>query len=299
MNRKVIGIAITCVITITIVLAFGLPVQKQVQSNIQSQKFIRQNVTNEIGIENYSSIRVANERGQPLIFQNDTLFFKIISMRIADRDQFSILPNQEYFDLYQKVRYNSSSNSVFVYPIFTQAAYDHNGFYDFYSGACDEKCLSIPIQYKIGGGGTTSSMIGASVLTFLGYPYITDIDIDKNPDILKKYDRVILLHSEYVTQKEFDAITSHPNVVYIYPNSLYAKVEADYDKNTLTLIRGHGYPESAIKNGFDWRFDNSQFEYDSRCDKWSFEKIDNGEMLDCYPGFRMLYDEKLLMAIHG
>lgn len=29
-------------------------------------------------------------------------------------------------------------------------------------------------------GGTTSSMIGTSVLTFLGYPYVTDIDIAKN-----------------------------------------------------------------------------------------------------------------------
>lgn len=65
------------------------------------------------------------------------------------------------------------------------------------------------------------------------------------------------------------------------------------------MIREHEYPESAIKNGFDWQFDNSQSEYDSRCDKWSFNKIDNGEMLNCYPGFIILYDEKLLMTIHG
>ena len=46
--------------------------------------------------------------------------------------QYSILPKQEYFGLYQKLRYNSLSNTVFVYPLFTQAAYDHNGFYDYY-----------------------------------------------------------------------------------------------------------------------------------------------------------------------
>jgi hypothetical protein len=59
---------------------------------------------------------------------------------------------------------------VFVYSIFIQAAYDHNGFYDYYNDNCDEKCLSTPLQYTIGGTGTTSSMIGTSILTFLGYP---------------------------------------------------------------------------------------------------------------------------------
>lgn len=62
MNRNVIDIAVTCVITITIVFGFWLPVQKQTQSNIQTQKCILQNVTNEINIENYSSVRIANEK---------------------------------------------------------------------------------------------------------------------------------------------------------------------------------------------------------------------------------------------
>lgn len=285
---------------ILLAIVFGLTIQSQNQViPNKPQKFVPQDVTEERYAENYSSIKVVNEKGQPLIFQNDTLFFQIMSLQNKGEMQYNIIPKEEYFGLYQKLRYNSSSSTVFVYPVFTQAAYDHNGFYDYYSGNCDARCLSIPLQYTIGGSGTTSSMIGTSVLTFLGYPYITDIDIDKNPNILKKYDRVIMLHSEYVTQKEFDAITNHPNVFYLYPNSLYALVQTNYDNNTLTLVRGHGYPDASIKNGFGWKFDNSQFEYDSRCDNWSITTIDNGKMLNCYPGFRMLYDEKLLMTIHG
>ncbi|HVZ62055.1 MAG TPA: hypothetical protein VG896_00030 [Candidatus Nitrosotalea sp.] len=298
MKNKIAMLVIVSVILLITVVGFTMLSGKQTVQN-KPQKFIPQNVTEERHAENFSSIKMVNEKGQPLIFQNDTLFFQIMSLQNQDKIEYSIIPKDEYFGLYQKLRYNSSMNTVFVYPIFTQAAYDHNGFYDYYSGNCDERCLSIPLQYTIGGSGTTSSMIGTSVLVFLGYPYITDIDIDKNPDILKKYDRVIMLHSEYVTQKEFDAITQHPNVFYLYPNSLYARVQTNYNNNTLTLVRGHGYPDASIKNGFDWKFDNSQFEYDSRCDNWSITTIDNGKMLDCYPGFRMLYDKNLLMTIHG
>ena len=65
-----------------------------------------------------------------------------------------------------------------------------------------------------------------------------DEDVDKNPDILKQYKRIIVLHNEYVTKKEFDAITSHPDVVFLYPNALYAQVEANYTSNTITLVHG-------------------------------------------------------------
>lgn len=33
------------------------------------------------------------------------------------------------------------------------------------------------------------------------------------------------------------------------------------DNNTLTLIRDYEYSGALIKNGFDWKFDNLQFEY--------------------------------------
>ncbi|MDE1832323.1 MAG: hypothetical protein KGI02_08155, partial [Thaumarchaeota archaeon] len=96
---------------------------------------------------------------------------------------------------------------------------------------------------------------------------------------------------------EFDAITSHPHVIYLYPNSLYAKIIVNYDQNTITLLRGHGYPEQNISNGFGWKFDNSQFEYDTSCGNWKFNEIKNGIMLDCYPENHLAYNIPLLKAI--
>ena len=46
-----------------------------------------------------------------------------------------------------------------------------------------------------------ASQMGARVLETLGYKTITDIDLDKNPNILKEFDTVILLHNEYVTNQ--------------------------------------------------------------------------------------------------
>lgn len=190
--------------------------------------------------------------------------------------------------------FNDTKKSVVIIPVLTSSAYSERGFYAHYRGECKD-CLTVKIQ------DSTHSLVdssnGVKVLKSLGYQTITDIDIDKNPGILKKYDKVILLHNEYVTQREFDAIIGHPHVIYLYPNSLYAKVSINYWNDTITLIRGHGYPDSHIKNGFDWKFDNSKFEYDRDCENWSFHKISNGMMLDCYPEGRLDYDMFLLQAI--
>ena len=127
---------------------------------------------------------------------------------------------------------------------------------------------------------------------------ITDVDVDKNPDILQNYEKIILLHNEYVTKKQFDAVTNHPNVVYLYPNALYAEVETNYEDSTITLKRGHNYPENSIRNGFDWKYDNSPMEYDTDCNEWKFDRIDNGWMLNCYPeGSPLMNDQDFYKKI--
>ena len=94
-----------------------------------------------------------------------------------------------------------------------------------------------------------------------------------------------MLHNEYVTRTMFDAITNHPNVLYLYPNALYAEIEVDYIDETITLIRGHDYPpEDPVKNGFDWEFDNTHpYEFDNECQRMDIYKIKNGWMTTCYP----------------
>lgn len=203
---------------------------------------------------------------------------------------FELDPNNK--SLYEELK-NTDEKTIVIFPTFTATAYNSPGFYDYYNGLCDETCLSIPIvsilRTEMGGN-------GAQILQLLNYNFLNDMDIDKNPEILTKFDKVILLHNEYVTKKQFDAITSHPNVIYLYPNALHAEVEVDYDSNTITLIRGHGYADKY--NGFDWEFDNTHpYEYDLDCNDWEFYEIPNGKMLNCFPEMQLYEDDSLLRAL--
>jgi len=204
----------------------------------------------------------------------------------------------EFEDIYEGIRVdNTVQKTVVVVPIFTASAYWEPGFYTYYSGKCDSSCLTTEIQNE-SSLDYYSSANAVKVLKLLNYDTITDIDIDKNSALLSEYDKVIMLHSEYVTKKMFEVITQHPNVVYLYPNALYAEIEVNYDDNTITLIRGHGYPEPDISNGFDWEFDNTHpFEFDSACQNSEFYEIDNGMMLNCYPEQLIWQNEYFLKII--
>jgi len=183
---------------------------------------------------------------------------------------------------YNELKYDESQKTVIVFPTFTGIAYQENGFYDYYKGNCDESCITLEIPEE-----TLFTHIGFNaffLLTYLDYPSITDIELDQNPQILQDYDKVILLHNEYVTKNEFNAIINHPKVVYLFPNALYAEIMYDKKNNSFTLIRGHNYPEHEIVNGFDWMYDNTHpYEFDQICSDWNFYEIPNGIMLNCYP----------------
>jgi len=204
--------------------------------------------------------------------------------------------NPNKMDMYNEVAvWNDSQNAVVVYPYFTNIAYTEPGFYTYYRGECDDcttaKFSTPAIRYNTSG-------MGHQALTLLGYSSITDIDIDKNPNILRQFDKVIILHNEYVTRTMFDAITNHPNVLYLYPNALYAEIEVDYVDETITLIRGHNYPEQEIINGFDWEFDNTHpYEYDNECANMDFYKIRNGWMTNCYPENVFLKDNRAMILL--
>ena len=212
--------------------------------------------------------------------------------------------DESKLDTYQDLK--NDKKSAVVFPIFTAAAYSEPGFYTFYRGECDgefhgmlfqdEDCLTIKINEEYSPS-FTSSGDGLQVLNLLNYDIITDITIHQNPEILSSYEKIILLHNEYVTSVEFDAITSHPNVVYLYPNALYAEIDFDEELWEISLVRGHNYPEITIRNGFDWRFDNSLDEYDVACNNMKFSKIDNGWMLNCYPENILHKSKQLLKQI--
>lgn len=207
------------------------------------------------------------------------------------------LPELDYYENYDELR--SEGKTAVVYPIFTQSAYDWGGFHDYYSGYCDS-CTSTRLHHVYEKTFSASGN-GFRILEFLGYQVLDDTDIDKNPEILKQFDKVVLLHNEFVTKAEFDAIINHPNVVYLYPNALTSQITADYVSNSISLVRGQSYPTSDVQNGFDWNESNPEHEMNWDCSSWNFHKVSNGYMLNCYPetflpnnGYEMLKALKTL-----
>ena len=244
-----------------------------------------QNVlTVDVILENYFDQHVVNIPSNSIfeIYYTEKDFLKYTQPNFtAPEDEAKIEFKDKNSELYKNLQPNK--NTIIIYPIFTSAAYQSNGFYDFYNGNCDESCLN-DISFENPQVLFTSSGILTQVLYDIGYDFITDIDVDKNPAILKNYDTVILLHNEYVTKKEFDAITTHPNLIFLVPNALYAEIEVNYDDNSISLIRGHDYPPG-IANGFDYEIEERFHgdEYDLKCIDWKFNEIKNGYHLDCVP----------------
>lgn len=241
---------------------------------------------------------VSNSEGykQTLHIPSDQMLFEVTPIYDSQGNEASLSLSLKpgLADFYHQVGlFDKPRDTVFIYPSFTQAAYGYHGFYNYYKKQCDSSCLTVKIPNKVNGT-QASSVVGAWVLKLLDYPHVKDEDVDKNPNILKQYKRVIVLHSEYVTKKEFDAITSHPDVIFLYPNALYAEVATNYDNNTITLVRGHGYPNISIKNGFGWRDDNSKYEYDVMCNDWNFYHKDNYTMMNCYPEYKILTSNVML-----
>jgi len=215
--------------------------------------------------------------------------------KIPMKGTFKLKPNLS--ETYSEIGvYDEKNKPLVIIPVYTASAYAKNGFYDFYNGNCNT-CLTTKIV-SIDELREQSSANAVKVLELLGYDSVTDMELDKNPSILTKYDKVIMLHSEYVTKKMFDAITSHPNVIYLYPNALYAEISTNFVDNTISLIRGHGYPDASIDNGFDWKYDNTRpYEFDKECNNWEFYEIPNGKMLNCYPEQIIWKDEKFLKTL--
>ena len=274
---------------------FLLGIEYLVKENII---VMNSNVKNEIDIEEPKKIVFSTEPNA--IFKvwsfEDDLIIKNGKIVFSKDFHFDFI--KEFNELHDEISIiNNNFNAIVILPVFTSSAYVEEGFYNYYKNEC-ETCTTTKIVENDYLESSAASHLGAKVLEKLGYNTITDIVVDKNPEILKNYDTVILLHNEYVTKKEFNSIINHPNVIYLYPNALYAEISVDYEKNEITLVKGHNYPKSEIVNGFDWEFENTHpYEYDTDCLNWEFYDIPNGKMLNCYPDVKMVSDTKLLKQI--
>ena len=283
MNYKlVIGVILIVIIVSGISLILSENENKSEKESIEN--FVN---VDEIEMKEYSDISIFN------VFAKSDDIFLIDGKRIPIKASFGLKEDNE--EIYDSIK-NDQNDVIVIIPTFTAMAYGENRFYQYFKEECDETCLTVKnsdrdFDYH-------SSANGIKILNLLDYEFITDIDVDKNPSILSNYEKIILLHNEYVTKKEFDAISKHENVLYLYPNALHAEINYDYENDEIVLIRGHGYPQKDIDNGFDWEFDNTRpYEFDSQCNNWEFMEINNGRMLNCYPEQLFWSDVKFLEKI--
>ena len=245
---------------------------------------------------------------------NDAIFRQLFNPNDLINYQGTLVPSKATFELkddmgqrLDQITVSDADTSLVIIPTFTASAYSEPGFYTFYLGQCDgefhgmlfrdEDCLTVEIisddnlDYNSSGN-------AVQILDLLNYDMITYLELHHNPNILTTYDKIILLHNEYVSNVMFNAITSHENVIFLYPNALYAEVDVNVIDNTITLVRGHNYPDITIRNGFDWQYDNTHpYEYDNECKNWEFYSIPNGHMLNCFPENIIWTDELLLKAL--
>lgn len=211
-----------------------------------------------------------------------------------------------------------SSRTLIVAPTFTSSAYQPHGFYSYYcdiqdleivvaddakqawceknyaNETCNASCLNVPIFHK-----NDRRFSYLAVLFFQNWKYGTitdDVQLTLHPEMVNNYDRIIMLHNEYVSQAEFDAVTNHTHVIYLYPNSMFAKVAYNANNNTITLLTGHGY--NGTWNAFHWKYENTQQELDNCSNGWVFKPLDNsGMQLSCYPETVIFSDQQLWLRI--
>ena len=186
----------------------------------------------------------------------------------------------------QNVQNNCPScSTAIVKPIFTHSAYQKGAFYTFY----DHHTNDDTTQYDL-------TMLTTQVLNGWGqsrgalvhfYPLInnntinviTDIDVHNND--ITQYNKLILLHNEYVTQQYYDNLRNFVErggtLILFDANSLYAEVLYDNVANTITLRLGHS-----------WSFDGTRAEK-SVAERWEQE---NQEFIGSNYGGQGKYNEE-------
>lgn len=263
----------------------------------------------------YDKLKDVNNKSSKPMKKKDWLFFAcfvfgtIIAVMYV---QYTVEQTKEFHpialtdDEIKKIG-NTDLRAVVIYPYFTQNAYKPGGFYDYYAGKC-HTCTTVSLL-PLGINATyNTGKNGFETLQKLNYQFITDMTVDKHPEILNDYDVIILLHNEYMTKTEFNAILNHKHVFYLYPNSMYAEIKVDYTNWTETLVKGHGYDSTQIPpypikkgdgagNGFGY-VTSSQWEYDTKCDNYSWKERPNGIQLSCFPEILLTYDRSPLQVLH-
>jgi hypothetical protein len=165
-----------------------------------------------------------------------------------------------------KLEARTSGAIAFVDPAFTSAAYNLDGFYEFYdkhdSAEDDEEITSdfnlltadIPADPEREYFMPILKRVEDFVRQEVPVSIISDIDVHNGfifrSDGTNAYRALFLLHNEYVTQQEYDNLRKYVfnggTIVLIDGNIFYGEVTFDEKLCTATLVKGH-----------DWEFDGT------------------------------------------
>jgi hypothetical protein len=189
--------------------------------------------------------------------------------------------------VHNTARFDRKINIAFIKPSFTAAAYD-NSFYDFYTlykntPAGKSVTTNLNLLTSKVSSQTTDSSSSALAMLYLSKniksllpgsntAILSDADVDggniftaKNKS--NKYDILIIGHQEYVTQQEYDNlkrfVASGGTMIVLDGNIFYAEVKYDRNKETVTLVKGHGWAFNgmyALKSVAErWKDETSQW----------------------------------------
>lgn len=174
--------------------------------------------------------------------------------------------------------YNAPRLAV-VSPLFTDAAYNVDGFYEFYPKfdtvlqgkhvTMDLNLLTSQIPPYDIETKNAALLLNAHLdqISAADISNISDEDVHQgyifNKDGSNAYDALFLLHDEYATTESYSNLRQFVNnggtVVFIDGNVQYAEVSYNADMHTVTLVRGH-----------DWKFTGSFAEKNVR-ERWLSE----------------------------
>ncbi len=162
---------------------------------------------------------------------------------------------------------NSARAVAFVEPSFTAAAYNLDGFYEFYDkyqdvdfgqAIADDLNLmtaDIPAEPDRAYFEPILQRVKAFVSPNVEMTIIGDMDVNDGfifrDDGTNAYEALILLHNEYVTQQEYDNLKRYVSnggrMIFLDGNLFYGEVSYDRTYCTATLLKGH-----------DWEFDGKE-----------------------------------------
>ena len=243
------------------------------------------------------NLQNTNLRDYESCINQDELFF--VDLPFHDKIN-EVIPEMK--DIYLEIM-NNDDKTIVIYPTISLHAFSQQCIWDYYVPDSEDcKIIQLVTETDLASMNDNiwlnpafienvsgyflynTNLTSFQTLRLLNYEMLSDLEIEKDPNILNDYDKIIVLHNKYVSKKIFDAITNHPKVIYLNPGALSEEVTIDFTNNTITVLSPIKYPEEKNhRNDFLWEYDNTDKEFEDcyLTDDPKFEVVSNGIMTNC------------------